>query len=84
MRCLWIALLGAGSLATAPGGLAEKISPGILRSGQSSDQTSQDDNSKVHVLHVQGRVHMLVGAGPNITVQLGDNAVVLLTPACRR
>jgi cyclase len=35
-------------------------------------------DATIQVLHVQGRVHMLVGAGSNITVQLGENAVVLV------
>jgi len=34
--------------------------------------------SALQLLHVQGRVHMLVGAGANITIQLGDAAVVLV------
>jgi len=34
--------------------------------------------SQVRILHVQGRVYMLTGAGANITVQVGDNAVVLV------
>ena len=77
-RCLCIPLLGAVSLATAPGGLAQNISPGILRSGQSSDQSSQDDNSKVHILPVQGTVYMLVGAGANIAVQVSPDAVLVV------
>jgi cyclase len=36
------------------------------------------DDRAVHVMHVQGRVYMLVGAGSNITVQLGDDAIVLV------
>ena len=41
-------------------------------------QNPPSENSAVELLHVQGRVHMLAGAGSNITVQLGDNAVVLV------
>lgn len=41
-------------------------------------QDSASEKSAVELLPVQGRVHMLVGAGPNITVQIGDNAVVLV------
>jgi glyoxylase-like metal-dependent hydrolase (beta-lactamase superfamily II) len=33
---------------------------------------------EVHVLPVQGKVHMLVGAGGNITVQAGDDGVLLV------
>ncbi|HXW61981.1 MAG TPA: MBL fold metallo-hydrolase [Candidatus Acidoferrales bacterium] len=32
----------------------------------------------LHLLPVQGRVYMLVGAGANITVQVGDQALVLV------
>ena len=32
----------------------------------------------VHLLHVQGRVYMLIGAGANITVQVGDDAIILV------
>jgi glyoxylase-like metal-dependent hydrolase (beta-lactamase superfamily II) len=71
-----LAVFGAGMLASAPGGLAQTISPGILKSGQ--EQTATPDNSKVHVLHVQGTVYMLVGAGPNITVQVSPDAVLVV------
>jgi cyclase len=43
---------------------------------RAQDQASE--NSGVQLLHVQGRAYMLVGAGANITVQLGDDAVVLV------
>ncbi len=43
-----------------------------------AQQVRASETSAVQLLHVQGRVHMLVGAGSNITVQLGDNAVVLV------
>jgi cyclase len=39
-------------------------------------QTSKDGN--VHVLKVQGNVYMLVGAGGNITAQVGKNGVLLV------
>jgi cyclase len=32
----------------------------------------------VHTLHVQGNVYMLVGAGGNITLQIGDDGVLLV------
>jgi cyclase len=34
--------------------------------------------SKVGVLHVQGQVYLIYGAGSNITMQVGDQAVVLV------
>lgn len=33
---------------------------------------------QVHVLHVQGNVYMLVGAGANITVQAGNDGVLIV------
>ncbi len=35
-------------------------------------------NADVHLLHVQGNVWMLVGAGGNITLQVGDDGVVVV------
>ena len=35
-------------------------------------------NVEVHVLHVQGSVYMLVGAGGNITMQVGNDGVLLV------
>jgi cyclase len=36
------------------------------------------DNVEVHVLPVQGNIYMLVGAGGNITVQIGKDGVLLV------
>ena len=35
-------------------------------------------DAEIHLLHVQGTVYMLVGAGGNITVQAGDDGVLLV------
>jgi cyclase len=43
-----------------------------------AQETRASEAAAVQLLHVQGRVHMLVGAGSNIAVQVGDNAVVLV------
>ena len=32
----------------------------------------------IHTLHVQGNVYMLVGAGGNITLQIGEDGVLLV------
>ena len=37
-----------------------------------------ETETTIHVVHVQGKVHMLVGAGGNITVQIGDEGVLLV------
>ncbi len=36
------------------------------------------NDGQVHVLHVQGNVYMLVGAGGNITLQVGDMGVLMV------
>ncbi|HUO30916.1 MAG TPA: MBL fold metallo-hydrolase [Bryobacteraceae bacterium] len=36
------------------------------------------NDGEVHVLHVQGNVYMLVGAGGNITLQVGDMGVLMV------
>ena len=36
------------------------------------------DNGKIELLHVQGRVYMITGLGANITVQVGDNDVMVI------
>jgi cyclase len=44
----------------------------------SAQQDQRAETPAIHILHVQGRVYMLVGGGSNITVQLGDEAIVLV------
>jgi glyoxylase-like metal-dependent hydrolase (beta-lactamase superfamily II) len=41
-------------------------------------QQQNFDNVEIHVLPVQGNVYMLVGAGGNITVQVGKDGVLLV------
>jgi cyclase len=61
-------------------------SAGLTRAQQNPNQSSAPpapparDYSKaeVHILPVQGNVYMLVGAGGNITVQIGDDGVLLV------
>ena len=36
------------------------------------------DNDKIELLHVQRNVYMLAGAGPNITVQIGDKSLMVV------
>jgi glyoxylase-like metal-dependent hydrolase (beta-lactamase superfamily II) len=50
----------------------------ILGTVGATSQTQNLDKVEVHVLHVQGNVYMLVGAGGNITVQIGDDGVLLV------
>jgi cyclase len=42
-------------------------------------QTTPDlSNTEIHTLKVQGNIYMLVGAGGNITLQVGDSGVLLV------
>jgi cyclase len=43
-----------------------------------SAQTQPPASGEVHTLHVQGNVYMLVGAGGNITVQIGPQGVLVV------
>src|ERR1700735_3435557 len=46
--------------------------------GLRAQQPQNFDNVEVHVLPVQGNVYMLVGAGGNITMQVGKEGVLLV------
>ena len=41
-------------------------------------------NAEVHALHVQGKVHMLTGTGGNVTVQVGDDGVLVVDTGVER
>ncbi len=36
------------------------------------------ENTEVQALHVQGKVYMLVGAGGNVTIQVGDDGILVV------
>ena len=38
----------------------------------------QNQPAELHTLHVQGNVYMIVGAGGNVTVQVGNDGVLLV------
>ena len=40
--------------------------------------SGEGDTPDVHVLHVQGHVYMLVSAGGNVTLQIGDDGVLVV------
>jgi cyclase len=64
------------ALLTAATAIAASAAIGIAPARARQD--SAPEKSAIQLLDVQGRVHMLVGAGANITIQLGDAAVVLV------
>jgi cyclase len=59
------------SLAAAPAGQRQSAPAGAPRA-------ENLEAAEVHTLHVQGNVYMLVGAGGNVTVQTGDDGVLLV------
>jgi glyoxylase-like metal-dependent hydrolase (beta-lactamase superfamily II) len=79
-----LVLSTAGFLGTV--GFAARTSPRQNQQTQNSGQQDQArgqqnqnfDNVDIHVLPVQGNVYMLVGAGGNITLQVGDEGVLLV------
>jgi len=71
----WACIGAAPALAqrsTAP------VPPAAMPSGRPADSAAAAAAGSVHTWHVQGRVYMLVGAGPNITVQVGDEALFVV------
>jgi cyclase len=55
---------------SASAGIAEARSPDIAE--------PDFDSKNIHVLHVRGNVYMLVGDGGNITVQVGEQYVIVV------
>jgi len=51
---------------------------GMAETGNRAAVDSEADTKNVHVLNVRGNVYMLVGAGCNITVQVGEAFVVVV------
>lgn len=64
----WILII----LGLAGGG---SVSPGLAA------EEAKVDSSKVHVMHVQGNVYMMVEPGMNnVTVQIGDQYIIVVDP----
>ena len=70
-----VGLVCGGSARIEARQAAQPPAPG--RGGRGGGQPASAD-AEVHTLHVQGNVYMLVGAGGNITVQIGDDGVLLV------
>ena len=58
--------------------LATAVGVSSLTVDASAQQAGMLDDAEIHVLPVQGNVYMLVGAGANITVQAGDEGVLII------
>ena len=50
----------------------------ISRGGSLDPPAASDPPGQIQTVHVQGNVHMLVGAGANILVQTGDEGVLVI------
>jgi glyoxylase-like metal-dependent hydrolase (beta-lactamase superfamily II) len=66
-----------GAATTYPAGRGGSLDPPGIRRGGSLDPPS-DPTGQIQTVHVQGNVHMLVGAGANIIVQAGDEGVLVI------
>ncbi len=58
--------------------LATVVGVSSLAVDANAQQAGMPDDAEIHVLPVQGNVYMLVGAGANITVQAGDEGVMVV------
>jgi glyoxylase-like metal-dependent hydrolase (beta-lactamase superfamily II) len=68
--------------ADATRGVAATLYPGGTRAVRPAEPPavtgSEPDRRDIQVVHVQGNVHLLVGAGGNIVVQAGDEGVLVI------
>lgn len=51
---------------------------GFAHATRAQEAAHAADDGEVHILPVQGNVYMLVGAGANVTVQAGDDGVLVV------
>jgi hypothetical protein len=59
-------------------GAARRVSAQQEPEERVSQQDQKLGHGKVELLHVQGNVYMIAGAGANITVQVGDRFVIVV------
>ena len=55
-----------------------RLAEAAQQPGRGGGQPPNLDNAELHVLPVQGNVYMLVGAGGNVTIQVGEEGVLLV------
>ena len=69
-----------GAASTYPG-----AAPAAVRRGGSLDPPAVSDSpGQIQTMHVQGKVHMIVGAGGNIIVQAGEEGVLVIDTGTAR
>jgi glyoxylase-like metal-dependent hydrolase (beta-lactamase superfamily II) len=65
-------------LAAAETNDLEAVPPRPARPAPAAPPVLPASEEGIHLLHVQGNVHLLTGAGANITVQVGDEGVLVV------
>ena len=80
LACLAASLVFLAAVSTTQLLCAQEAQTGAdqSRSPNNPRQGRNPDAGEVHVLPVQGNIFMLVGAGGNITVQAGDDGILLV------
>jgi cyclase len=61
-----------------PGTKPPPLRPGVNGGFRPEDQPQHLGAGEVKAVHVQGNVHMIVGAGANIAVQVGDDGILVV------
>jgi cyclase len=61
-----------------PGAKPAPPRPGVNGGFRPEDQPQHLGSGEVKAVHVQGNVHMIVGAGANIAVQVGDDGILVV------
>jgi cyclase len=61
-----------------PGAKPSPPRPGVNGGFRPEDQPQHLGSGEVQSVHVQGNVHMIVGAGANIAVQVGEDGVLVV------
>jgi cyclase len=75
--CIVSMLLFLGAVGSARCAYAQQ-NRGRQGAANSAKQNGSPNAGEVHILPVQGNISMLVGAGGNITVQAGDDGILLV------
>src|SRR5580704_11898359 len=65
-------------IVTVPILLALSATIGLAQAPALSPDAIDSNKFDLEVIHVQGNVYMLAGAGANITLQVGDDGVLLV------
>ena len=65
-------------VAVACGAVLAIGAQGLAQQGQSAPAAPNYDDVQIDVVHVRGGVYMLVGAGGNTTIQVGNEGVIVI------